>query len=250
MTLLSRLITALDFFPSFPAIIIFNLWLIKAMGKIIILPTSHIAGQSLREVRELLEREKPDCVALELDLNRFYAMQAEKKQGSLQTLKLLGPVTFLFYWVLKKLQKWLGGKTGILPGSEMLQGVRVAGELGLKIAFIDQDIRTTILRLKDKVGWREKLKLIWFVLKGLTLGFIKREKIDLQKVPEKKIIREAMLLLKREFPQLYGVLVSDRDIVMAKRLKMLSKRFKKTVAIVGAGHEEGLRRFIKYQKPS
>ncbi len=215
------------------------------MGKIIILPTSHIAGQSLREVRELLEREKPDCVALELDLNRFYAMQAEKKQGSLQTLKLLGPVTFLFYWVLKKLQKWLGGKTGILPGSEMLQGVRVAGELGLKVAFIDQDIRTTMMNLKDHVGWREKTKLLWFVLKGLTLGFIKKEKIDLQKVPEKRIIREAMLLLEREFPQLYRVLVSERNMLMAKRLEALSRRFKKTVAIVGAGHEEGLKRLIK-----
>ena len=77
------------------------------MGKIIILPTSHIAGQSLREVKSLLEREKPDCVALELDMNRYYAMLSGN-YSSFQTMKALGPVTFIFFWVLRRIQKWLG----------------------------------------------------------------------------------------------------------------------------------------------
>lgn len=219
------------------------------MKKIILVPTSHVAKQSLEKVKEVIEKEKPDCVAVELDMNRYSAMKEQEKTSSLEALKTLGFMTFLLYWVLKKLQSWLGKKLGILPGSEMIQAVDVARKAGIKVALIDRDMRITLLRVKS-ISWKEKMKLLLFLFKGLTIDYflLKIRKdgkaIDLNKVPPKELIEQAMEMMKKEFPQLYRVLVKERDEFMASRLKDMSSKFEKIVAVTGAGHTNGLQELL------
>jgi pheromone shutdown-related protein TraB len=219
------------------------------MRKIILVPTSHVAKQSLKKVKEVIEKEKPDCVAVELDMNRYSAMKEQEKTSSLEALKTLGFMTFLLYWVLKKLQSWLGKKLGILPGSEMIQAVDVARKAGIKVALIDRDMRITLMRVKS-ISWKEKTKLLLFLFKGLTIDYflLKIRKdgkaIDLNKVPPKELIEQAMEVMKKEFPQLYKVLVKERDEFMASRLKDMSSKFEKIVAVTGAGHTEGLQKLL------
>jgi pheromone shutdown-related protein TraB len=218
------------------------------MGKIIIVPTSHIAEQSIRQVRETISREQPDCVAVELDINRFYALR-NKQASQLAIFKTVGISTYLVYILMKKLQEWLGKKVGILPGAEMLAAVRAGEEHKTTIAFIDRDIRLTFLRLNG-VSRREKAKLIWFVVKGTTVGFLsskirRHEIIDLRNVPPKALIHKALTIIKQEFPQLYKVLITERDHHMAHKLRELSQRFEKTVAVVGAGHYDALQQLLK-----
>ncbi len=218
------------------------------MKKIILVPTSHVAKQSLKKVKEVIEKEKPDCVAVELDINRYYAIR-EGESSSIEALKKLGFLTFLFYWILKRLQSWLGKKLGILPGSEMIQAVEVARMERVKVAFIDRNIAVTLERVKS-ISWREKTKLILYLFKGLTIDYfmlkIKRDEktIDLSKVPPKELIEQAMELMRKEFPQLYRVLVEERDQYMAARLRQLSEEFEKIVAVTGAGHTEGLKKLL------
>jgi len=212
------------------------------MPKIILVPTSHIAKESIQRVKEAIDKEKPDLVAVEMDINRFMAMRKGEASSNLEIIKTLGVTTFLVYFIFKSIQKWLGKKVNIFPGSEMMQAVKIAEKKGLKIAFIDRDIRETFLRIKE-ISRREKLKLVWFVVKGLTLGFVlpgKKHKIDLSKVPSKDLINQAMKLLRKEFPELYRALVEERDTYMSKMLMQLSKQFKTIVAVVGAGHYDGL----------
>ena len=45
-----------------------------------IIGTSHIAKQSLDEVKDAIEGEKPDIIALELDKQRLYALMQAKKE--------------------------------------------------------------------------------------------------------------------------------------------------------------------------
>lgn len=219
------------------------------MKKIILVPTSHVAKQSLKKVKEVIEKEKPDCVAVELDMNRYSVMKEQEKTSSLEALKTLGFMTFLLYWVLKKLQSWLGKKLGILPGSEMIQAVDVARKAGIKVALIDRDMRITLLRVKS-ISWKEKMKLLLFLFKGLTIDYflLKIRKdgkaIDLNKVPPKELIEQAMEMMKKEFPQLYRVLVKERDEFMASRLKDMSSKFEKIVAVTGAGHTNGLKKLL------
>lgn len=219
------------------------------MAEIILVPTSHVARQSLDKVREVIEKEKPDLVAVELDINRYMAARQESRASLTETLKALGVMTFVFYWALKKLQSWLGKKLGILPGSEMLHAVEIANKKGIKFAFIDRDIGITMMRIRN-ISWREKMKLLLYLFKGFTIDYVllkarKKKGIDLSKVPPKELIREAMSMLKKEFPQLYNVLVHERDIYMVKKLKQLSQHYEKIVAVTGAGHTDGMKKLLR-----
>jgi len=40
---------------------------------IILIPTSHIAEESIQKIKEVIEKTKPDCVAIELDEKRYIA---------------------------------------------------------------------------------------------------------------------------------------------------------------------------------
>ena len=216
------------------------------MSKIILIPTSHIASESVRKVKEVIEKEKPDCVAVELDINRLMSFK-QKQTSTLQTIKTLGPATFLIFWTMKKLQTWLGNKVGILPGSEMMTAVKIAHQNKIKVALIDQNIGLTFTKIQ-KIPFSEKAKLMWFLIKGVTIGLIlskiKKDKIDLSKVPPKDLIEEAMLMLKTEFPHLFKALVTDRDKYMVNNIKNITKQFKKIVVVVGAGHYKGMKKLL------
>jgi pheromone shutdown-related protein TraB len=219
------------------------------MAKVILVPTSHVARQSIGKVRETIEREKPDCVAVELDINRYSAMVGENQSSSLEALRTLGIITFTFYWILNRLQSWLGKRMGILPGSEMLQAVDAAKMGGARVAFIDRDIRATLIGIRE-ISRREKLKLIYLIFRGLTADYLmlktgsRGEKVDLNRLPPKDMIKQAMQVMKKEFPQLYAVLVDERDMHMANAVKSLSGRFEKIVVVAGAGHAEGLKKYL------
>jgi len=218
------------------------------MPKIILVPTSHIARESLENVRKAVEAHKPDCIALELDLNRYYALKAEEGEGqsSIRMIKSFGFFTFLIYWVLKKFQRYFGGKTGVLPGSEMLRGIELAKEFKLPFAFIDQPIEKTFFEIR-KIPLSEKLRLFWLLMKaifGLAYPFGKRIEIDLNRVPPKKLIEEAMDYFRKELPGFYRVLVEDRNRVMSRNLKELGKKFNKIVCVIGAGHYNGMKELL------
>lgn len=218
------------------------------MPKIIFVSTSHVARESLEKVRKAVEKETPDCIAIELDVLRFRSMESEKKE-TLSSIKILGLPTFVIYWVLQKFQEYFGKKTGILPGSEMTEAVRLAKEKRIPFAFIDQRIDVTFYRIQS-IPISEKLKLLWILLLAL-LGMAvpsaekHKQKIDLNRVPEQKIIEEAMQFLETELPNFYRILVIERNEVMAKNLKELDKRFGKIVCVLGAGHEKGMREILK-----
>jgi pheromone shutdown-related protein TraB len=220
------------------------------MKHIVIVPTSHVAKQSIRAVRKVILEEKPDCVAVELDMNRFVVMESGES-SNWDALRSLGPWSFAMFFIMRTVQNWLGRKVGILPGSDMLSAVREAEKVGTHIAFIDRNMSTTMARL-GSISRREKVKLVLFLVKGLTMdsifariGMGKQVKIDLDKVPSRRIIDEVLDLLKTEFPGFYRVLVSERDRYMAARLAGLASRYDRIVAVVGAAHSSGIEAIFK-----
>ncbi|MEE9323531.1 MAG: TraB domain-containing protein [Candidatus Aenigmarchaeota archaeon] len=213
------------------------------MPKIILVPTSHIARESLYHVRKAIESEKPDCVAVELDINRYHYLKEQGEESATDMIRFLGLPTFLIYWILKKFQNYFGKKTGIFPGSEMMEAVGIARERGITIALIDQPIEITLLKIR-KITLSEKLKLFRFLVMGvfgMAVPFGKKHEFDLNRVPPKEIIKQAMSYLRKELPGFYSVLVGERNKIMAKNLKELGKRFDKIVCVIGAGHEKGIK---------
>ncbi len=212
-----------------------------------IIGTSHIAKQSLDEVEKTIEEEKPGIVALELDRKRLYALMSSKKEKiSVYNMFRVGFKGFLFSLIGAWAERKLGEYAGVMPGSEMKQAVRLARKNKVKIALIDQDIEVTLKKLSKSLTWREKWNFVVDVFKAVVLGK-KEVEFDLREVPSKKIIKELICKVKQRYPNIYNVLVEERNDVMAKKLVKLmkAKEDERVLAIVGAGHEEEIVELIK-----
>ncbi len=219
-----------------------------------IIGTSHIAKESMETVKRVIEQEKPDCVAIELDPKRFYALihragetheksqifRRSRKCEAFSCQRKLGLRYGLTIWLFGWLQQKLGKMVGVLPGSEMLSAIESAKSVGAKTVLIDRDIEETFRGIMA-VPFREKLKLFL----GLFAFPFSREKIDLKKVPEEKVIAEAMRYMKKNLPGFYKVLVDDRNKYMAAWIKRLESEFENIVVVVGVGHKKELERMVK-----
>ncbi len=214
---------------------------------ITLLGTSHIAKQSLKEVEETIQTEKPEIIALELDEKRLHALLSKKKRKTtLKDIKRIGFKGYLFSIIGAWVEKKLGEKVGVSPGSEMLKAFKIAREKQLKIALIDQDIEITLKKFSKSLGWKEKWNLLTDIIKGVLFKS-ERIEFDLTKVPEEKLIKKMIEQVKKRYPKIYQVLVEERNIIMARRLAKISKDNpeSKILAVIGAGHQEEMINLLK-----
>tara|TARA_Y100000310_G_scaffold76119_1_gene72546 strand:- start:1127 stop:1813 length:687 start_codon:yes stop_codon:yes gene_type:complete len=209
--------------------------------------TSHIAKESLKEVEEAIVREKPVLVCVELDRKRAYALIHNiKGRIRISDIPKIGVKGYLFALLGAWAERKLGDYVGMSPGDEMKRAMAVAKREKIKVAFIDQDIEITLKKLSKALTWTEK----WHFVVDLFKGFVLRDKkyqFDLNKVPSKDIIAKMIKEVKVRYPNLYRVLVEERNVFMAKKLIKLMKEFegKPIVAVVGAGHEEEMISIMK-----
>ena len=214
---------------------------------LVILGTSHIAKQSLDEVKKYIEEEKPDVIAIELDSKRLPALMSKTpRKIQLRVIRQIGVKGFVFSLIGAWAEKKLGNLVGVAPGSEMKQAVQIAKKNNIKIALVDQDIEITLKRLSKTLTWKEKWNFAADILKSI---FTKGEKIDfdLRKVPEKKIIKKLTSKLKERYPNVHKVLIEERNSVIAGNLRTLmnSNPDKKILAILGAGHVDDVLELVK-----
>ena len=57
--------------------------------EIILLGTAHISQESINQVTESIREEKPDCVAIELDEQRYASMKNPESWRNLDIVKVL-----------------------------------------------------------------------------------------------------------------------------------------------------------------
>ena len=188
-------------------------------AEIIIVGTAHISEESIREVQRTIEAERPDVVAVELDPGRYQALtHPEQQSASIKDVLSSGRLyQFLVHWLLAYVQNKLGSEVGVKPGSEMLSAIEVAGSVGASVALVDRDINITIARFWAKMRLIEKLKML-IALLGITTS---DEEIDLEDITND----------------------DERDAYLAGNLLKLRG---KIVAVVGAGHKEGIKHFLDH----
>ena len=217
---------------------------------LLLIGTSHIAIESVKEVENKILETKPDVVALELDRPRLQGLLQKKKPSghiSIKDIRRIGVKGVLFAMVAAWVEKTLGNYVGVKPGSEMVSAFHAAHKVSARVALVDQDISVTVKRLSSGFSWREK----WNLFVDLIKGFVFRKKeisFDLHKVPSQKIVDELIGKVKKRYPTLYRVLVKERNEVMAKNLYSLMQKFENIIAVVGAGHEEELIALIKKEE--
>ncbi len=139
-------------------------------GSVTIVGTAHVSHESVAEVEDTIERERPDVVAVELDESRYRQLKGDTPED-LDPGDLLGGNTiyqFLAYWLLSYVQTRLGERFDIEPGADMIAAVETAETLGLGVALVDRDIQETVRRLWQRMRFREKVRLFGSLL--LELG--------------------------------------------------------------------------------
>jgi len=150
-------------------------------GSITVVGTAHVSQESVNEVRETVDRERPDIVAVELDDSRYRRMKGETPDDIDPGDVISGKTVyqFLAYWMLSYVQARLGDRFDIEPGADMMAAIESAEEHGSGVALVDRDIQTTVQRLWTRVRFREKLAIVAALLvelagpwtAALTIGF-------------------------------------------------------------------------------
>ncbi|MBI2146230.1 TraB/GumN family protein [Candidatus Woesearchaeota archaeon] len=214
--------------------------------------TSHIARQSIQEIKQYITQEKPDIVAVELDAQRAAALQEKHKNKlSLGQITQVGVKGYLFAKIGHYVQQKLGKMVGVSPGAEMKMALELAQKHKVQIALIDQPITVTLRNFSKNLTWREKARFVIDTVKGLI--FPKRqlkelglEQFDMSKVPAKELIIKMMDHLKMRYPNIYKTLVEDRNKYMVRNLVRLLRQHpgKKILVIVGAGHVTGMQELL------
>lgn len=218
--------------------------------------TGHIFEKSVQAVEKSVEEEKPGIIAVELDAKRFAALEArgwrlDFHEGDISLFSLLkevlrgGSLLVLLEGVLALIQRDLGGKFGIHPGSDMLAAIQSAKKIGCKVALIDRDIGITLNHVLS-IPLKEKMKLFSRSSKDVEmLGSFLGANIEeiLKEENVEKILQE----LRTGLPTLYAALVDERDMYMAQALLRLQNEFPESniVAVVGAGHLKGIELYLR-----
>jgi pheromone shutdown-related protein TraB len=210
----------------------------------VLVGTAHISRESVDLVREVIEREEPDCVCIELDARRHQALSQEKRFESLdlkQVIRTRQLATLMLNLVLGSYQKYLGLQLGVQPGTELLEAARTAEARGIPVALCDRDIRVTLRR-----AWRSLSLYRKFLLFSSFLGGIfekpEMNEEDLRELRKQDVMSKLMQELGEAFPGLKTVLIDERDAFLAERIRRTPGQ--RIVAVVGAGHVEGMRRAL------
>ncbi|MBT3865526.1 hypothetical protein HOF78_00295 [Candidatus Woesearchaeota archaeon] len=207
-----------------------------------------MSKDSLTEVEKTILKEKPNMVAIELDKDRFLTMIHKRKKGSaLKAIRQIGIKGYTFGILGAWLEKKISKVTKSSPGAEMKQAIKIAKKENIPIALIDKDIKLTLKGISKNITWKEKIRFVREFLKVLFMKN-KHRGFDISKVPTEEKISELTKQLKVFYPSLYKVLITERDIHMSKGLYKIARDNTKVVAVVGAGHINGITNLLKKQE--
>lgn len=213
--------------------------------EIILVGTAHISSESVKSVEEIILEEKPDHVCVEIDASRYSSLTQKNSWENLkidQVLKQKKGFLLLANLALSSFQKRLGLDMGTTPGEEMKKAIDIAQREGIGFSFSDREIHVTLRRAWAKSSFWGKNKM----LAALLSSVFTKEKItaeELERLKNKDMLADMMEELASFLPSVKEVLIDERDRYLAA--KIYERPEKKIVAVVGAGHVQGIKGWFK-----
>lgn len=206
----------------------------------ILIGTAHISQESVNLVEKTIIEEQPDGVCIELDEKRYNAL-VEKKRWQAQDLKEVirkkQLSTLMINMLMASYQKKLGGQLGVAPGAELLTAATTAEANNIPIFLCDRDVRVTLRRAWKSTSFFKK----GYLFAALLASLFDRTEVSEEKLNElkkKDVLAELMDEMGDSLPDVKRVLIDERDIFLAEKIK--SSKGDKIVAVVGAGHISGI----------
>jgi pheromone shutdown protein TraB len=255
----------------------------RGVVEVYLLGTAHVSIDSSRDVRLLLETIQPDVIFLELCDQRIPMMMKEKPDNTTNIVEeeVKGPfwkrrrqprkekpekgpksMYAMASNLLTSMQQDYAGSLGVELGGEF----RVAYEYWdihrqttpLHMILGDRPLYLTLTRAWESLGIWGKTKLVF----GLLLSSLQKPNPEELKAWMQSILSddngdlltESIAELAQHFPSLEEVIIQERDAYMACKLYQTCRQLLTTsnnqqqrhrlVAIVGAGHVEGMCRWL------
>jgi len=146
--------------------------------------------------------------------------------------------------ILASYQRRLGLQLGVTPGSELLEAAKVAEENGIPMVLCDRDVRITLRRAWQSITWWQRTRLLTELVASLFENPDVSED-ELARIRDQDVVTEVMNELGRIMPDLKRVLIDERDAYLAHEI--LESEGHKIVAVVGAGHIEGMKKRLENQ---
>ena len=194
-------------------------------GHITLIGTAHISRESVAEVERAIDELRPDIVAVELDRNRYLALVTGRKWKSTSVYNVIrsgrGPL-MLVQIFLATIQRRMGMKNDVPPGTEMLSAIRSARKRDIPVALVDRDITVTFKRGWQGMGFFEKLKLFWYGL-GALFGGDEEEltEIDIEEMMREDVITLMIKDFREIAPGISKAFIDERDSFIALKLTAL-----------------------------
>ena len=208
--------------------------------EIFLVGTAHISRQSVELVQQVIEQERPDCVCVELDEKRYNSLAERKRWVSLNIKEIIYKKqlsTLMVNLTLASYQKKLGEQLGVPPGTELLEAARTAEANHIPVSLCDRDVRITLRRAWHATSlWKKS-----YLLASLFASLFDKTEITEEKLAELRssdMLSELMQELGTALPELKRVLIDERDTFLAEKIK--NSQGNKLVAVVGAGHAQGI----------
>lgn len=213
--------------------------------EIVLIGTAHVSAESIDEVNQSIENEKPDTVAIELDQKRLASLEdpeSWRKMDIIKVLKKKQGFLMLANIVLAGYQKRMGQSAGVKPGEEMLAAINKAKELNIPQVMVDREIATTLRRAWSVNSLWGKCKL----LAALIASAFSKEETDpaeIEKLKQSSEMDSMMTELSEYMPKVKQVLIDERDRYLASHI--WDAPGNKVLAVLGAGHLPGVEEHLK-----
>ncbi len=188
------------------------------------------------KIEEIIEKEVPDAIALELDKERAFALQSSRRGRKYPNF---------LYSLLAKLQENIAKKFGNAAGSEMMVAMKKAKELEIPVFYIDINAEKIIKQLWQNLSLRKKISILFSIFLSL---FMRKERIEREVEKFQEDVDYFMKKMEENFPEIKKVLIDKRNWHMAKRLEEILKENGKVIAIVGEGHIQGLENLLEKEE--
>lgn len=212
---------------------------------ITIIGTAHVSKASADAVRELIESNRFDVIAIELCESRYNSIvnpNVLADMDLLEVIKTKKASMVAASLALGAYQQRLAEQFDVQPGAEMRVAIKQASDKNLHLELIDRDMGITLKRLYRSIPWWRKL----YVISGLVASVLTNEKVteeEIEKLKTGDMLESTFAQFAASAYDLFSPLIAERDQYMAAKLWMLvqNRECTNVLAVVGAGHLAGIK---------